>query len=133
MDCIDLFKKAAAAMQTDPRYLELDAARRENDNDQELQGLIGEFNLKRIAYNAENNKEGKDAEKLSRLDGEIREIYSRLMMNEHMAAYNDAKTELDKLVNQIATIVTMSAQGEDPESISAEGCGGNCAGCSGCH
>lgn len=41
MDCIDLFKKAAAAMQTDPRYLELDAARRENDNDQELQGLIG--------------------------------------------------------------------------------------------
>ena len=33
MDCIDLFKKAAAAMQTDPRYLELDAARRENDND----------------------------------------------------------------------------------------------------
>lgn len=39
MDCIDLFKKAAAAMQTDPRYLELDAARRENDNDQELQGL----------------------------------------------------------------------------------------------
>ena len=40
---------------------------------------------------------------------------------------------MDKLVNQIATIVTMSAQGEDPESISAEGCGGNCAGCSGCH
>ena len=28
MDCIDLFKKAAAALQTDPRYLELDAARR---------------------------------------------------------------------------------------------------------
>ena len=26
MDCIDLFKKAATAMQTDPRYLELDAA-----------------------------------------------------------------------------------------------------------
>ena len=25
MDCIELFKKAAAAMQTDPRYLELDA------------------------------------------------------------------------------------------------------------
>ena len=28
MDCIDLFKKAAMALQTDPRYLELDAARR---------------------------------------------------------------------------------------------------------
>ena len=33
MDCIDLFKKAAAAMQTDPRYLELDADSSENDKD----------------------------------------------------------------------------------------------------
>ena len=40
MDCIDLFKKAAAALQTDPRYLELDAARRENDMDEELQNMI---------------------------------------------------------------------------------------------
>lgn len=43
-------------MQTDPRYLELDAARRENDNDQELQGLIGEFNLKRLDLNNESAK-----------------------------------------------------------------------------
>ena len=54
MDCIDLFKRAAMALQTDPRYLELDAARRENDNDQELQGLIGEFNLKRLDLNNES-------------------------------------------------------------------------------
>ena len=45
----DVYKRQA--MQTDPRYLELDAARRENDNDQELQGLIGEFNLKRLDLN----------------------------------------------------------------------------------
>ena len=51
MDCIDLFKKAAAAMQTDPRYLELDSARRANDADQELQAMIGEFNLQRLDLN----------------------------------------------------------------------------------
>ena len=56
MDCIELFKKAAAAMQTDPRYLELDAARRENDMDQELQGLIGEFNLARLDLNNETDR-----------------------------------------------------------------------------
>ena len=130
---LDLARELGYSIQQDERFIRTQLAQAAADEDEELQGLIGEFNLKRIAYNAENNKEGKDAEKLSRLDGEIREIYSRLMMNEHMAAYNDAKTELDKLVNQIATIVTMSAQGEDPETISAEGCGGNCAGCSGCH
>ena len=130
---LDLARELGYSIQQDERFIRTQLAQAAADEDEELQGLIGEFNLKRIAYNADNNKEGKDAEKLSRLDGEIRELYSRLMMNEHMAAYNDAKTELDKLVNQIATIVTMSAQGEDPESISAEGCGGNCAGCSGCH
>ena len=56
MDCSDLFKKAAAALQTDPRYLELDAARRENDSDEELQNLIGELNLARLDLNNESAK-----------------------------------------------------------------------------
>ena len=33
MDCIDLFKRAAVALQTDRRYLALDQARNANDND----------------------------------------------------------------------------------------------------
>ena len=33
MDCIDLFKRAAMALQTDPRYLALDQARKANDKD----------------------------------------------------------------------------------------------------
>ena len=41
MDCIDLFKRAAMALQTDPRYLALDQARKANDKDEELQNLIG--------------------------------------------------------------------------------------------
>ena len=36
MDVIELFKKAAVALQTDERYLALDAARRANDEDQGL-------------------------------------------------------------------------------------------------
>ena len=48
MDCIDLFKRAAMALQTDPRYVILDQARKANDKDEELQNLIGEFNLARM-------------------------------------------------------------------------------------
>ena len=40
MDCIDLFKRAAVALQTDPRYLALDQARKANDNDENLQNLF---------------------------------------------------------------------------------------------
>ena len=56
MDCIDLFKRAAMALQTDPRYLALDQARKANDKNEELQNLIGEFNLARMDLNNEISK-----------------------------------------------------------------------------
>ena len=56
MDCIDLFKRAAMALQTDPRYVILDQARKANDKDEELQNLIGEFNLARMDLNNEISK-----------------------------------------------------------------------------
>ena len=56
MDCIDLFKRAAVALQTDNRYLVLDQARKANDKDEELQNLIGEFNLARMDLNNEIGK-----------------------------------------------------------------------------
>ena len=60
MDCIDLFKRAAVALQTDPRYLALDQARKANDNDENLQNLIGEFNLARMDLNNEIGKSERD-------------------------------------------------------------------------
>ena len=64
MDCIDLFKRAAMALQTDPRYVILDQARKANDKDEELQNLIGEFNLARMDLNNEIGKsERSDAQK----------------------------------------------------------------------
>ena len=60
MDCIDLFKRAAMALQTDPRYVILDQARKANDKDEELQNLIGEFNLARMDLNNEIGKNERD-------------------------------------------------------------------------
>ena len=56
MDCIDLFKRAAVALQTDSRYLVLDQARKANDKDEELQNLIGEFNLARMDAEDERHR-----------------------------------------------------------------------------
>ena len=104
------------------------------DEDAELQGLIGEFNLKRMAINNENSKEDKDGAKLTKLDEEIREVYARVMANEHMAAYSAAKADLDAVVSGICRIVTLAAQGQDPYTIEEHAsCGGNCASCGGCH
>lgn len=131
---IEMARSIGRELQNDERFVRTQLAQAAADEDAELQELIGEFNLKRIALNQEMSKEEKDNEKLQTLDGEIRDVYARLMANEHMQAYQAAKQELDAVVSGVATIVTLSAQGQDPDSIDeTPSCGGNCSGCAGCH
>ncbi len=131
---IEMARSLGRALQNDDRFVRTQLAQNAADEDKELQDLIGEFNLKRIALNQETTREEKDGEKIRKLDGEIREVYARLMANEHMQAYQAAKQELDQLVSNVATIVTLSAQGQNPDDIQeSAGCGGDCSGCAGCH
>ncbi len=78
---------------------------------------------------AENNKE-----KLVALDDELREIYSGIMENANMSAFNIAKTEIDTLMNQVNQILMASVNGEDPDTYEVQSaCSGSCSSCSGCH
>ena len=135
MDCIELFKKAAAAMQTDPRYLELDAARRENDMDQELQGLIGEFNLARLDLNNETSKIEPSDDRINELNQKINDLYTQIMSSEGMVRYNAAKAECEALVNHIDAIINTAMNGGDPMTVKQPegGCTGSCSTCGGCH
>ena len=60
---LEMAKDLAYAIQQDERYIRTQMAQAAADEDEELQGLIGEFNLKRIAINNETTKEDKDGEK----------------------------------------------------------------------
>ena len=123
-------------LQEDSRYLALRAAQQAADEDEQLQKLIGEFNLKRMAINAEEQKaeEEQDAEKLRTLNGALRSVYADIMQNEHMVAYNEAKEPFDALVQKINTAIALTAQGQDPAAAAEEsGCTGNCGSCGGCH
>lgn len=135
MDMIALAREIGKEIQKDESYLKLRLAQQQSDEDQELQEAIGEFNLKRMAINNEAQKEDRSEETLKRLNQEFREVYAKIMQNENMRHYNDAKTELDAKVQRITAIITMSAEGEDPETCDydAASCGGNCASCAGCH
>lgn len=132
---IEMAKEMGEAIQMDQRFIRTQMAQAAADEDEALQGLIGEFNLKRLAVNNEYSKEDKDDAKIRELDMELREIYSRLMENENMKAYQTAKAELDEVLNRINRILTLSAQGEDPQKADVElsGCSGNCSSCAGCH
>ena len=91
MTCIEMFKKAAVAMQTDERYIELDAARRANEADEELQNLIGDFNLARMDLNNELSMDERNDERISELNEKINQTYTKVMNHPGMKRYNEAK------------------------------------------
>lgn len=130
----EMAKELGHAIQADERFMKAQMAQAAADEDKALQELIGEFNLKRMAINTEAAKgEEQDEAKMRTLNEELREVYARVMANESMAAYNEAKTALDKLTNGIGAILNMAAQGLNPDEYDEHSCGGNCSSCAGCH
>ena len=132
---LDMARDLAAELQEDARYLRLRLAQTAADEDAELQEQIGTFNLKRLAAQTEEQKPEaqRDAEKVARLDAELRALYEQIMSSPFMGAYNVAKAEMEQLVGGIVRIINLAAQGIDPDDIEDSACSGNCGGCGGCH
>lgn len=132
---IELAKDLAHEIQMDERFIRTQLAQAAADEDKELQCLIGDFNLKRMALNNETQKDpaDRDAAKLQLLDKELREVYAQVMANGNMIRYNEAKTGLDELMNAVTRILTLAAQGVDPDDADSASCTGSCATCPGCH
>lgn len=114
MDCIDLFKRAAMALQTDSRYLAMDQARKMNDKDEELQNLIGEFNLARMDLNNEIGKPERSDERIAELNQKVNDLYGKIMADDGMVAYNEAKRDCEALVNYIDAIINTAMNGGTP-------------------
>ena len=157
MDCIDLFKRAAMALQTDSRYLAMDQARKMNDKDEELQNLIGEFNLARMIslfrsmrarlnligefnlarmdLNNEIGKPERSDERIAELNQKVNDLYGKIMADDGMVAYNEAKRDCEALVNYIDAIINTAMNGGDPMTVQepSASCTGSCSTCGGCH
>lgn len=135
MDIIAMARELGKAIQQEESYIKLHEVQDKADADTELQSLIGEFNLKRMSINNEASKKERDQDKLSQLNTEMREVYSKIMSNENMIAYNSAKEEFDAVANRVLAIIQQSAEGADPDTAdySQSSCSGSCESCGGCH
>ena len=133
MDIIEQARELGRAIQKEESFINLHKVQAKADADTELQKYIGEFNLKRMQINDEASKKDRDQEKLTALNKEMREVYSQIMSNENMLAYNEAKEAFDKVLNRVMAIVQQSAEGIDPEIADYnESCSGSCSTCGGC-
>ena len=135
MDIIAKARELGKMIQQEKTYIALQKAQANADADMELQNLIGDFNVKRMAINNEASKADRDQDKLTQLNTEMRELYSKIMSNENMIAYNDAKEAFDMVATRVLAIVQQSAEGADPETAdyTQSSCSGSCSTCGGCH
>ncbi len=137
MTTIEIARQLGKAIQEDERYVDYTLASKRNDEDEELQNLIGEFNLVRQNLAMEQGKpEGEqNAEKIAELNAKMHAAYNAVMTNENMADFTMAKAGMDKMMSEINTILSASLQGEDPMTCPTEvmhSCSGSCSTCGGC-
>ena len=133
MDIIEQVRELGRSIQADESYIAMKTAEQSADSDTELQELIKEFNLKRLAINTENAKAQKDPDRIKKLNTEMQKVYSDIMSNEHMIAYNEAKQKFDTLSVRVNTILQNCIAGEDPDTTDYDAsCTGSCSTCGGC-
>lgn len=135
MNILDAVRQLGAAIQQDERFVRYAKARLANDNDEELQKNIGEFNLTRMELDRVMGEEERDEEKVRALNEHLRRIYSEVMSGSQMAEYNAAKAELDRMLNDINSVIMQCVEGADPATCEPEehSCTGSCESCGGCH
>lgn len=133
MDIIEMTRALGKALQNDDRYIAYNLAKQVNDNDETLQKDISDFDKMRNELNAELCKEDKDTDRVKELDESIRDTYNRIMSNKNMVVFTAAQNALESLVTNMNQIITLCANGEDPDTCQpSQGCTGSCGTCGGC-
>lgn len=135
MDVIEMTRELGKALQQDDRYTAYMLAKQVNDNDKELQDNIARFEELRSELGSAMSAENTDDDKLQSLDKELKETYQKIMQNQNMIVFTAAQKSLESLVTNMNQIITLCANGEDPDTCQPpqSGCSGSCASCAGCH
>ena len=134
MTVLEAVRNLGEAIQKDERFIRYVKAKIANDTDETLQNKIGEFNTIRMNLDHLMTAETRDEEKIQELNSKLREVYGDIMSSGAMAEYNNAKAELDTMLNDVNSVIMQCVEGADPATCEPEtACTGSCATCGGCH
>ncbi len=138
MSVIELTRQLGAAIQQDERYLAFAKAKEANEKDEALNALMGEIQMIQMNYQMEASKETPDSAKMQEFEAEFNAKYEAFMANENMQKYDEARAQVDSMMNYIMQILGLCVNGADPATCEPEqqhehSCDGSCSSCSGCH
>ena len=134
MSVIELARQLGAEIQKDERYLAFAAAKEANEKDEaELNELMGQIQMVQMNYQMEASKETPDSAKMQEFEAEFNAKYEAFMANENMQKYDEARAEVDSMMNYIMQILGLCVNGADPATCEPSACTGSCSTCGGCH
>ena len=139
MTIVALAREFAAKIQETEEYRTLVSVREESDKDETLQSMVQQFNALGAAMEREAESADPDQEAIDKLNAQLMQMYGVIMENQHMAAFNKSKTDIDRQMNISMDIISAAINGENPATYEPQahehGCGGgDCGGCGGgCH
>ena len=135
MTVIEAARILGEAIQNDERFLRYAKAKLANDKNDNLQELIGKFNVVRMNLDEVMTAKQRDEAKVQELNEQLRSVYTEIMSDGGMVEYNASKVDLDTLLNDVNSIIMQCVDGADPKTVEPEvhSCTGSCESCGGCH
>ena len=135
MTVLEAVRNLGEAIQADERFLRYAKAKLANDKDDEIQDLIGKFNMIRMNLDEVMTAEERDEAKVQSLNEELRKVYLDIMSKDSMVEYNASKVDLDSMLNDVNSVIMQCVEGADPKTVEPEvhSCTGSCESCGGCH
>lgn len=128
MDILEMARELGKAIAESELMAAVKKAEEIQDNDEQAQKLIGEYNLKRMQLAQKAQKENATKEDMEAIRAELSAEFDKLMENENIKNFINARKELDAVMEQVNNIISFYVTGR-----TNGGCSSDCSSCGGCH
>lgn len=130
MKIFELAKQLGEEIKKDRRMIEFEEAKKEYENNVDLQNALKEYEVQQEVLQAEMMKEDRDTFTIDAINERINELYHQIVTHEAFLRINQLQVEVNDLMNEVNNTITYAITGEDPKTA----CTHNCATChSQCH
>ena len=128
MGIFEIAEMLGKTLKEDERLVRLAKAKEAYEKDEELSGILIEFEVQQKAMENEMVKPERDEELLRMIRARIEALYKEIAENRVFIELNEAQTEVNELMNSVNNTIMFNITGELPSS-----CTHDCSTCGGCH
>lgn len=124
--------EAIAECEEIQRYREMEKIYFESSD---AQNAMQEYEETRAKMTVKAKETGMTPESLKLFQQEMKASMDKLMENQTVKEYLDAKSAFNDVLTKVNSIIAYCVQGEEQDmaTSSSGSCSGNCGGCRGCH